>query len=44
MNCRLRVYLVGMKIIFSENNFSILHCLVKDGEENYFQGKSIFPI
>jgi len=26
-----------------ENNFFILHCLAKKEEENYFQGKIIFP-
>ena len=33
--------LVGGKIIFPKNNFSILRCLVKQGGENHFQGKII---
>jgi len=37
-----RVCLVGVKIIFPENNFPILHCLVKEEGENYFPGKIDF--
>jgi len=40
---KLRVCLVGVKIIFVENNFSILSCLAKKEEKNYFQRKMIFP-
>jgi len=29
------------KIIFLENDFFILRCLVKSGGENHFQGKMI---
>ena len=38
-----RVCLVGVKIIFVKNDFSILRCLTKKEEENYFQRKMIFP-
>jgi len=39
----LGVCLVGVKIIFMENDFSILRCLAKKEEENYFQRRMIFP-
>ena len=42
-NWRFRVCLVGVKIIFVENDFFILRCLAKKEEENYFQRKMIFP-
>jgi len=37
------VCLVGVKIIFPENNFFILHRLVKEEGENYFSRKIDFP-
>jgi len=37
------VCLVGVKIIFVENDFSILRYLAKKEEKNYFQRKMIFP-
>jgi len=40
---KLRVCLVGVKIIFVENDFPILRCLAKKEDENYFQRKMIFP-
>ena len=38
-----RVCLVWVKIIFSKNDFPILHCLVKEEGENDFPGKIDFP-
>ena len=39
-----RVCLVGVKIIFVENNFSILRCLAKKKRKIIFRGKWFSPI
>ena len=40
---KVTVCLVGVKIIFVENDFPMLRCLAKKEEKNYFQKKMIFP-